>query len=254
MNVQCSTPAALNSSNYDTGVSVTVSGAIDNVDDSDVTCLVSASNISGDTVYAALPTTAVGTVDVTVTNDDTASFALSTSTLTVNDSTGSNTANFIVTLGSQPANPVNLTFASTGECTVSTPAALNSSNYDTGVTVTVTGVVDSIDDTDATCVISASSITGDATYAALPTTDVGTVTVTVVDDDNAGFTLSTNTLTVDDSTGSNTASFIVTLDSEPTSAVNLTFASTGECTVSTPSSAQQRQLRHRGHGYCNRSY
>ena len=131
-------------------------------------------------------------------DDDAPGFTLSTNTLTLDDSTGNNIGSFIVTLNSEPASPVNLTFTSNNptECTVTTPLALNSSNYTTGVSVTVTGAVDDVVDGDATCQISAISITGDATYAALDPADVGTVNVTVNNDDTASVTVLPLTLTL----------------------------------------------------------
>ncbi|MBE2220109.1 MAG: protein kinase [Anaerolineae bacterium] len=222
-----STPlATIPVASWQTGVNVTVTTPVNNIDEgSNSTCqVVTGTSISTDTNYNGA---AVADINVIVNNDDSAGFSRTPATLTLVDSTGSNTGDFTVRLNSQPASDVNLTFTSTGECTVSTPAALTSTNYTTGVSVTVTGTADNVVDGNATCVVSASSITGDPVYVALGNSAVGTVNVTVNNDDVASIVRTVPvpaTISETVTAANHTAVFTITLGSQPSSTVRIPLA------------------------------
>ena len=133
---------------------------------------------STDTQYEGI----TGTVVVTVTDNDTANLVISDSSLTVaEDGTGS----FEVSLATQPSAVVTVTIGSgdTGAVTVSdTSLVFTTGDWGTAQSVTVTGV----DDDDArgeTVNVSLSAGSTDRDYEG----KVGTVVVTVTDNDTAQF-------------------------------------------------------------------
>ena len=160
-------------------------------------------------------------------------FTLSTTTLTVSES--GTTATFTVVLDSQPSSDVvfDVTSGDTSEATLSADElTFTSSNWNTAQTVTVTGVDDSLIDGDivSTTTVSVNDGSSDNAFDGLSDQ---TVSVTTQDDDSAGFTLSTTTLTVSES--GTTATFTVVLNSQPSSDVvfDVTSGDTSEATLST---------------------
>ena len=226
---------SLTPANWQTGVTVSVTTPADNIDQGVAAraCTLSVAVATTDATYGAITPP---TLPVTVNNDDVAGFAVSPTALIVTDTIGSNTAVFTLRLTSQPTVNVNVTLASNiAACTVSTPAALTAANWATGVSVTVTAVTDNIDNPDRTCLINALAITGDPLYVGLGTTAVPQVTTTVRNDDQVAIVMSTDVLSVVDTTGQNTASFTMRLASEPTGPVTIPLVSdNAACSVPSP--------------------
>ena len=226
------------SGNWDTAQTVTVTGVADYADDGDQTSTVTVSvdDGSSDDDYDSL---ADQTVSVTTTDIDAAPDMTVTQTggsTSVNEALSGNTDTFTVVLTMQPSPSnnvvVNVTSADTGEATVSISSlTFTSSNWDTPQTVTVTGVDEDLDDGDQTVTVTM-TVDDASSYDPYDSVSNETVSVTVVDDDTAGFTLSGTTASVSE-TGS-TATFTVVLDSEPTGDVvfGISSADTGEATVS----------------------
>ena len=96
---------------------------------------------------------------VTITDNDTAGFRLSKTTATVNEDNG--TDNFIITLEAEPLSPVEFAIRSSdpSEVDVSpTTVTLDSSNWETGVEVTLNGQDDSDIDGDVTSIVTVSVV------------------------------------------------------------------------------------------------
>ncbi|MBK6709785.1 MAG: protein kinase [Chloroflexi bacterium] len=231
-----STPTALTSSNWQTGVSVTVTGASDDIENLNRTCQIRAESIAGDSIYAGLPFTAVPEVIVTVANDDQVAITMSTDILSVTDSTGANTATFTIRLGSQPTGPVTIPLLSDSVvCSVPSPQVIPAASWQTGVSVTVTAVPDNIDQgADRVCNITGGDPSSpDPNYAALGPGNVPGIRVDVVNDDTAGFVVTPTSLTITDTVGLNSATFTVRLTSQPPVTTTVTYASGNPiCTVS----------------------
>ncbi len=141
------------------------------------------------------------------------------------------TDTYTLVLDTRPTGDVTITITSdrTAAVTVS-PAALTftTSNWNTGQTVTVTGVDDKVDQSDNLSVtISHSATSSDPTYGAI---DISDVTAVVMDDDVRGVTVSASSLGLSiseaddgdtDGLTENVGSYTVVLESEPTGAVTV---------------------------------
>ncbi|WP_119070717.1 SBBP repeat-containing protein [Aggregatilinea lenta] len=222
---------------WQTGVSVTVTA----VDDDSVntparTCtVITGDPTSPDTNYNDLIETDAADVTVTVIDNDTAGIVVSPTDITVSESGTS--SSFTVSLTSQPTDTVTIPLtASNTECATPSEVQIPAASWEAGVAVTITAVDDDIDDDDQPCTIE----TGDPTSADPDYNDASLnpadVSVTVEDDDEAGFTAYPPTVTVDEPNG--TASFNIQLNTEPTADVTVSFDTddTTACTVN-PSTA-----------------
>ncbi len=124
---------------------------------------------------------AQSTTVYTITDDDTAGLSpnLTDSTTGENGSTGT----IQMSLTSQPVGDITLNISSsnTAECTVPSSITILSADWNTPSSniITVTGINDSLDDGDQTCLITVTSITStsisDATYIALSNILIGTL-------------------------------------------------------------------------------
>ena len=216
------------SANWDTPQTATVTGVNDDIDrDDSATITIAVNDAGSDDTFDALVNQ---TVAVTLTDDDSAAYTLSTTTLTVAENAGTNT--FTVVLDAEPTSDVvfDLSSNDTDEATLdSAQLTFTSANWDTPQTVTVTGVNDDIDrDDSATITIAVNDAGSDDTFDALANQ---TIAVTLTDDDSAAYTVSETTLTIDENAGTDT--FTIVLDSEPTSDVVLDVSSDdiGEATL-----------------------
>ena len=232
-------PAALTftTGNWNTAQTVTVTGVDDNIDQSsDRMVAISHTATSTDTGYNGVS----ASVTVTVVDDDTASIAINESGgVMVTEATGTDrTDTYTATLASQPTASVEIAVTSgdTGAATVS-PAALTftASNWQTAQTVTVTGVDDTVDQSsDRMVTISHTTTSTDSGYNGLS----ASVTVTVVDNDTVGVTITESgsppATSVDEFIDGLTDTYTVVLDSEPTASVEIAVTSgdTGAATVS----------------------
>jgi len=184
---------------------------------------------TADTEYDAL--SSLGSVTVTVTDDDSAGVTVSGTTLTVGE--GSE-GTYTVRLDAQPTGDVVVAVSSADTAAASVlPVKLTftTSSWNTAQSVTVTGVQD-VGYADNEVSVSHSidtANTADTVYNAL--TSLGSVTVTVSDDDAAGVTVSETSLSVVESAP---VRYTVVLDAQPADSVTVTATSQapGKATVS----------------------
>ncbi len=165
---------------WNTPQEVIVTGVDDNVFRKDTaTITVAVKDESSDNTFDVL---ADQTVGITLTDDDTAGFTVSETTLTVDENLGIGT--FTVVLNSEPTSDVVfiVSIDDTGEATVSAPSLIfTSENWDTPQTVTVTGVNDDIArDDNAVITVLVDDESSDDAFDALADQ---TVAVTLTDDD-----------------------------------------------------------------------
>ncbi len=208
--------------NWNTPQLIQVTGVDDALVDGPIGFLVvTAPAVSTDASFAGLDAP-----DVSVTNadDDRPGIELSPRAGLVTTETGES-AQFTARLTSRPSAPVTLKFTSSDltEGTVS-PAelVLAPEDWDVGRRVTVTGVDDEQADRGVEYqVLAGLSTSDDPGYAGL---DAGSVTVTNVDDDSAGFLVAPSSgLTTTE--GGATDTFTIALTTAPTSDVTLSLAS-----------------------------
>ncbi len=197
----------------DTSGTISVSITEDGVDEDDETFTVSLSNPENATLGSPASST------VTITDDDTRGVTVSPTSLTI-DEGGS--GSYTVVLDSQP----------TGDVTVSAtvePAAMLSmltvatltftaSNWDTAQTVTLSGGQDT-DADDETATLS-HAVSG-ADYGSNAVT-ADSVSVTVIDDDTRGVTVTPATLAIDEGASGD---YTVVLDTQPTDDVTVALTS-----------------------------
>ncbi|MCY4492387.1 MAG: S-layer homology domain-containing protein, partial [Acidimicrobiaceae bacterium] len=175
---------------------------------------------TADTEYDAL--SSLGSVTVTVTDDDSAGVTVSGTTLTVGE--GSE-GTYTVRLDAQPTGDVVVAVSSADTAAASVlPVKLTftTSSWNTAQSVTVTGVQD-VGYADNEVSVSHSidtANTADTVYNAL--TSLGSVTVTVSDDDAAGVTVSETSLSVVESAP---VRYTVVLDAQPADSVTVTATS-----------------------------
>ena len=163
---------------------------------------------------------------LTLTDDDTAALVISKSSVNVDEDGG--TATYTIALATQPTADVTVTPASgdTGAATVSAALKFTSTTWSSTQTVTVTGVDDDIDnDPNRTAKISHTATGGG--YGGVTAADVS---VTAIDDDLRGLTVSPASASASEKR--QTAKYAVVLDTEPTGSVTVT-PSSADTTVAT---------------------
>ncbi|WP_419924442.1 Calx-beta domain-containing protein [Candidatus Poriferisocius sp.] len=238
-------------SNWSTAQTVTVTGVDDSIDQgaSRMVTITHAAS-STDTDYTIAD---AGSVTVTVTDNDSVGVTItqSSGSTAVTEAAGGRTDTYSVVLDSQPTHPVMVTVTSGTPAAArvhgpgGTPGAsatltFSTSNWSTAQTVTVTGVDDSIDQgASRMVVISHAASSTDTDYAIA---DAGSVSVTVTDNDSAGVTITQSggsTAVTEAAGGTNTDTYTVVLDSQPTHPVMVTATSDtpGAATVSAPGGA-----------------
>ncbi|MCY4257259.1 MAG: hypothetical protein OXE04_03085, partial [bacterium] len=180
-------------------------------------------------IYGLSPVFTVGEPAVTVT--------LSATNASVTEGTGSST--FTITLSSPaPEGGVEIPIVLSDDSTADTPGDYQILN---GLTRTVVAdattaffvfstIGDSVDEEDETAIVELGDLP--AGYIA---GSPSSVTVTIVDDDTAGVTVSGSTLTV--SENSDTDSYTVVLDSQPASNVSVALSVTGPVLLDGPDSS-----------------
>ncbi|TVZ16764.1 Calx-beta domain-containing protein [Maribacter sp. MAR_2009_72] len=172
--------------NWDTGVTVTVTGVDDDVADGDIIYTINTGNVtSTDSNYNGL--TGADVANVTVANNDNDTIGINIGAISGNTAEDGATATFLVTLDSQPTAPVTIALSSSDETegTVPDNVVMNATNWQTGATVTITGVDDSAVDGDVEYTIVTGNVTStDISYNGLDGDDVDDVTV-INDDDDA---------------------------------------------------------------------
>jgi hypothetical protein len=177
--------------------------------------------VGTDPAYSSL-----AAVVVSATNNDNDSAGI-----TVNPTAGlvtteaGGTATFTIKLNTVPSANVTIGLSSsdTTEGTISpSSVTFTPANWDTTQTVTVTGVNDDVDDGNiAYTIVTAAATSSDANYNGLNASDVS---VTITDDDTAGFVVSPVSGLVTTEAGGQ-ATFTVRLSSEPLANVSLPISS-----------------------------
>ncbi len=221
-----STSITFDQNNWNVVVSVLVSVVDDLIDDGDQLCVVQTDVTSSDPKYQGVAT---ADVSVTVQDDgDTAGVILSKSTLAVSEPNTTDT--FVVTLNSQPVNPVTINLASLDptECSVTSSVTLNAANWQQGAAVTVSAVDDESIDGVQSCVIQTTATSSDAPYNGIAVVDP---VVTVADNDYAALLIGSPSAIV--SEPNHSTIMILTLTSIPTApvTVGLTSLDPTECNV-----------------------
>lgn len=204
----------LTAANWNTGVTVDVTGEDDFIADGDITYIISTQNpTSADPIYDALGGADVPQLSITNEDDDVVEILIDTNIGITTEAGG--TTDFVFTLGSEPLDnvrvPINQYDAT--ETSGPTEVIITPANWDTGVTLTITGEDDLLVDGDIDDIINTGnpSSTGDANYNALVGADVSQLTVTNQDDDVFDVTI----LATDDTAtevGTTTGAFTISLD------------------------------------------
>ena len=182
-----------------------------------------------------------GSVGVTATDNDSASLSISTGSVAITE--GGNSS-FTIRLATQPSENVTVTVVqpSNTDVTVDTDSGTNGnqttltftgSNWDTAqsVSVNAAGDADTLNDNATLSITATGADYGDQT---------GSVAVSVTDDDSAGLTISTGSVTVAE--GGN-SSFTIRLATQPSENVTVTVAqpSNTDVTVDTDSGTNGNQ-------------
>jgi hypothetical protein len=214
-------PAVLTftAANFNVAQTVTVTGLDDTIVDGAQTYQVTMVATSNDTAYDGLTIPAVA---VTNNDNDNIGVLVSPTLITVNEA-GATSANFTIALATDPGETVtvDLLLTDTTEATLSTAQlTFDSGNFATPQTVTVTAIDDT--EVDGNSVVQVTT-TMNATLAYL-NAPVNDVTVTVLDNDQAGITVApTSGLTTTEAGGS--ATFTVVLNAQPTANVTIALTS-----------------------------
>ncbi len=216
--------------NWNTAQTVTVRGQdddIDNASDRSVTISHAITDAGADGYPTNL---SIDSVTATITDDDTAGITLSESTVTVRED-GTDTDTYTVKLASKPRDNVTIRATSATGAQVDGPAdgrtwgattdlTFTPTNWNSTQTVTVRGQDDDIDNVGDKRSVTISHTVTEAGADGYPTSlTLNSVTADVTDDDAAGVTLSTNTVTAAENEG--TATYTLVLTSEPLTNVTI---------------------------------
>ncbi|MEM8532545.1 MAG: putative Ig domain-containing protein, partial [Chloroflexota bacterium] len=218
----------LDSSNWQTGVEVSVTAEDDDLTDGTQSCAITtAPATSSDSNYDGLDPEDVA---VNVLDDDTPGVRVSP--VSGDTSEAGDTASFTMQLQTQPTGPVTITLQSSdlteGQIDLS-EVVFTDATWNISQTVVITGIDDLMDDGDQSYIIETGNTQSNAAlYDNLPVDDV---TVVNLDDDTAGVAVSADDLLLSEPDGSEVIT--ITLTSQPTSTViiDLTSSDTSVCTV-----------------------
>jgi hypothetical protein len=215
--------------NWNNPQSALITGVDDDVTDGGQVYAVVAEASSSDSVYNELEPAEASVINLD--NEAGTPQVIVTPTSGLTTTEAGSTASVTVILGSMPSSDVTISFTSddSTEGTVLTSSlTFTSSNWNVAQTVTVQGKDDDENDGNQDYTITATASSTDTTYNGI---DVADVTITNVDDDGAGFTVSP--ISGDTTESGGTATFTVALATEPASdvVVNLNSNDTTEGTV-----------------------
>ena len=206
--------------NWDTAQTVSVA-AREDVDATDEMV-----GITHDVSGADYGSIAVDSIDVAVTDNDTRGVTLSTTSLSIDE--GSGTVTYSVVLRTQPTNEVTITPSRSGDgdVTVSDALTFSTTNWNTPQNVTVSAAEDHDADNDTATI---SHTVFGADYGSVTVDAV--VTITVTDDDEREVVVSGSPLTINEG---DTGVYTVVLTSAPTGEVTITPSLSGspDATVS----------------------
>jgi hypothetical protein len=230
------TPTTLTftTSNWNTAQTVTVTGVDDGAtSDGNQTTVVTLGIVDGssdDTFDSLLDKT----VSVTTVDNDTPGITVNPTTLTVSEPSG--TANFAITLNTQPTggNDVSIPFTVSGACTTTatSPVTVTNASWSTGATITVTASDDNVTNgSSRTCTVTIGTTTSsDSSYNNLNPNDV---TVTVTDNDTAGISGAQIGGSINVTEGGASGSYPIVLSTQPTGDVQVTITAGTQTQVST---------------------
>ena len=173
---------------WNTGVTIEITGIDDAIVDGDVVDEINTGNPqSDDPAYDALNGGNVAQITVTNQDDDVAGVNVTPTSGTTTEIEGA--ATFTFTLASEPLGDVTIPLNQydTSEGTGPSSVTLNSTNWENGVVVTVTGVNDTVDDGDISYTLVTGNVTSasDPAYDALDGGDVPNLLITNEDNDQA---------------------------------------------------------------------
>ena len=222
------------SSNWSAPQTVTITGQNDDVDDDNVNyMIVTGAASSSDSKYHGMSVADISVVNL---DDDSAGITvLPTSGLETTEEGDTDT--FEIVLTSEPTANVTISLSSTnsGEGTISsTSVVFTSANWNTPMTITVTGQDDEVDDGDIQyTILTADAVSSDSKYSGMAVANLSAVNL---DDDTAGITVSP-TFGLETTEEGEIATFTIVLTSQPTANVTIGLASndTSEGTVSAAS-------------------
>jgi hypothetical protein len=204
--------------NWNTPQTVTITGVDDFLDDGDIPYTIATTTTSTDLDYnnLTIPT-------VSVTNIDNETAGVTFTPVSGNTTEAGGISTFTAVLNSQPTSNVTFTFTSSDptEGTVTTTITFTPANWNVPQTVTVTGVNDFVDDGNIPYSITTTTSSTDPNYNNLT---LPPVSLTNIDDDTAGITLTPVSGLVTSETGT-TATFTAVLNTQPTANVTFTFTS-----------------------------
>lgn len=171
------------------------------------------------------------TATLTISDDDIAQIMVMPSALSVSE--GGSTANYTVTLTSQPTDIVTITLNEEGNQLIIEPEYMTFTpfTWDMPQTLTVTAVNDNIAEGLHTATVAHTSISSDPFYHGFPIDDV---LVTISDNDTAGIQVMPSALSV--SEGGVTAVYAVSLSSQPTDTVTILGTANEQVMLSSVSS------------------
>ena len=169
---------------------------------------------SSDTLYSGAT---AGSVSVTVTDDDSVGVTISETSLDIEEG---DSATYTVSLDSEPTGSVTVTFGGVADADLSidkTSLTFTGQDWNVEQEVIVTAESDAaaVDEPQVTLTHTVSS-GADAEYDGV---SAGSVSVTVTDDDSVGVTISETSLDIEEG---DSATYTVSLDSEPTGSVTVT--------------------------------
>ncbi|MFA6475594.1 MAG: hypothetical protein WCV88_05365, partial [Patescibacteria group bacterium] len=208
--------------NWNTNQTVTVTGQNDAVDDGDILyAAVLGLTTSSDGNYSG-----VNPADVAVTNIDNDTAGVTVGAVLGDTTEVSDTATYSVVLNTQPTGDVEIDATSNDvtEGTVTNGATLifTSVNWAAPQTVTITGVNDDVDDGNIGYLITTTVNAGNTLDSVYDVVDPVVVSVTNIDNDTAGITLTESGGSTDvEEEGATSDTYNVVLSSEPTSDVTI---------------------------------
>ncbi len=171
------------------------------------------------------------TMTLTVTDNDTAGVAFTTTSLAVTE--GGVTSSYGIALTSSPSSSVTIALSTTtGGLTISTTSIFfDSSNWNVTTTVTVTGTDDNAVEGTHTASIMHALTSADTNYNGLATSNV---TTTITDNDTPGVTITTTTVAITE--GGTVATYTIQLATQPSATVTISATSSdGQVSLSTTS-------------------
>jgi hypothetical protein len=194
----------------------------DDLDENDEDVTLTLSGPSNATLDGNNPAT------LTIQDNDDPGITVAPTTLTIGEP--DETGTFNISLDTEPGSPVTINLSpSNGECSVSPGSVtVTSSNWSSGVNITVTAVDDDIDDGVQTCVVvTGPASSADGSYNGVNPADV---TVNVLDDDKAGVKVTPTQVEVTE--GGAGDSYDVVLTSQPTHSVRVTVSTDNQVNAS----------------------